>query len=210
MVRCRPGIFPPTRMLANSHVPFRAGRARPPVQMPKSKNIVHRASDRLVVFATEIGKGTVREGFRLGAQLADSFSAALIQIVSDNETYYAARRNRIHPGPEIVRRPREKLRSGFADLFCEDREDSRSESDGASSIVILPEASYFRGGGGNDRDCQCSDTASFMTERPLHRRIARSLIQSGSWSLARGRYQYCSLPSSRILFSRLSTRIRRR
>lgn len=154
--------------------------------MPKSKNILHRASDRFVVFATEIGKGTVREGFRVGAQLADSFSAALIQIVSDNETYYAARRNRIHPGPETIRRPREKLRSGFADLYTDDREEAKSDSDGASSIVVLPET-YFRGAGGNDRDCQCSDTASFMTERPLHRRIARSLVQSGSWGLARGR-----------------------
>ena len=156
--------------------------------MPKTKsrlrNILHRASDRFVVFAAEIGKGTVREGFRVGAQLADSASAALIQIISDNETYYAARRIRIHPGPEIIRRPRDKLRSGFADLYIDERDETKSagDSDGTASIVLLPEP-YFR----RSYDRDVSDTASFMTERPLHRRLARSLIQTASWGLARGR-----------------------
>jgi hypothetical protein len=167
--------------------------------MPKSKNFVHRASDRFVIFATEIGKGTVREVFRVGTQLADSCSAALIQIVSDNETYYAARRNRIHPGPEIIRRPRAKIRSGFADLYerDDDRDDSRSSdsfnAEGASALLVLsepPSRQSVRGGG---RDCEFSDTASFMTERPLHRRITRSALQSVRWGLARGRFG-CPLP----------------
>jgi hypothetical protein len=188
-------LRPPTRRIFKSGFPcgLEESRLLWRIPMTKSRNFVHRASDRFVVFATEIGKGTVREAFRVGTQLADSFSAALIQIASDNETYYAARRNRIHPGPEIIRRPRAKLRSGFADLYDRDdeRDDCRStdssNAEGTSALLILSEPSFRHSIGGGGRDCEFSDTASFMTERPLHRRITRCALQSVRWGLARGR-----------------------
>ena len=72
---------------------------------------------------------------------------------------------------------------------------SAGDSDETSSISLVPEQ-YFRAQGRNDRDCQCSDTASFMTDRPLRRpddrRIARSLIpmiETTRWAVACIRYQ---------------------
>ena len=94
------------------------------------------------------------------------------------------------PARKKLRRTQGRLLSSFADLYTDERDETRSagDSDGTSSISLVPEQ-YFRAQGRNDRDCQCSDTASFMTDRPLHRRIARSLIQTTRWTVARIRYQ---------------------
>jgi len=88
------------------------------------------AIDSFIVSSTEVGKAFVRETVRLVSQIADSTSAALLTIVNHN-VYYAARRNRIHTGPEYRPEVHPHKASGFARLF------DGSDADGVDEVSPL-------------------------------------------------------------------------
>lgn len=71
--------------------------------------------------STEMAKALIREVLLLVARITDSTGAAILTIMS-HKAYYAARRSRVHQGPEVP--PDTTLAetpSGFARLFPDPR-----------------------------------------------------------------------------------------
>ena len=144
----------------------------------------------IVIFATEVGKGMVHEGFRVGVQVANSISAAVIEVVTDHKSYYAARRNRIHPGPEMAWAPPTRPCSSFAGLFANqapaDPEGLGPSMDALRAKSATPDRPLplpRTNSRSRLNEFDISDTASCMTEHP--RRVIRAVLGTFRWMLGR-------------------------
>lgn len=135
--------------------------------------------DRFVVSGAEGAKAIFREYFRLGAQIANSSSAALMQVVS-NDHSYVSRRNRVHAGPETQRPSSRARRSRFAEVLLGEDSGADSPVDERRQVSFHPAARGGGGGGANAISDNVSDTTA-ATHRNLGAVVFGGVRKMGAW-----------------------------
>lgn len=143
---------------------------------------VLKATDRFVIGCTELAKALVRESFRLGQQLTDSTSAAIMQVVN-NDAYYAARRNRIHPGPEIVEKAPDRKMSNFGYVLLANSQDYDETWDSPEyrNVSFVTRESP---GTKPERNDAISET-TVATEKSIPQQVIELLNAFGRWVVNR-------------------------